>query len=330
MVSLYPLVQNETIKMLKKRRFLVAILILALLIPMFTYAQMRVADTMRQQFGTENWRVTTQQQIIDYTNRLNSSRVAEEWKKVMRVEVQRLQYALEKDINPQSPNAVTFTRTFMENAVSLFIPLLIAVLASDIVSGEHSSGTIKLLLTRPVQRWKILLSKLIALLLFVSLLILATGVLSYLISGVVFGYGGWNMPVLVGYEVIGDELSTANVHAVPQWLYLTMVFGLAWFSSVVVACLSLMVSVLVRSTAASMGIMLSALIAGTILANMVSSWESAKYLFMVNLEMVGYLSGSVPPIEGMTLTFSLAVLSVWGIVGLMVAFIVFTKKDILN
>ncbi|WP_010273711.1 ABC transporter permease [Paenibacillus senegalensis] len=330
MVSLYPLIQNETIKMLKKRRFLVVVFILALLIPMFTYAQLKVADTMRKQFGTEDWRVTTQQQIIDYTNRLNSSRVAEEWKKVLRVEVQRLQYALETDINPQSPNAVTFTRTFMENAVSLFIPLLIAVLAADIVSGEHSSGTIKLLLTRPVQRWKILLSKLIALLLFVALLILTTGILCYLISGIVFGYGGWNMPVLVGYEVVGDELSTANVHAVPQWLYLLMVFGLAWFSSVIVACLSLMVSVLVRSTAASMGIMLSALIAGTILANMVSSWESAKYLFMVNLEMVSYLSGSLPPIEGMTLTFSLAVLSAWGIAGLLVAFIVFTKKDILN
>lgn len=330
MVSLYPLVQNETIKMLKKRRFLVVLLILALLVPIFTYAQMKVAETMRNQFGTEDWRVTTQQQIIDYTNRLSSNRVAEEWKKVMRVEVQRLQYALETNINPQTPNGVTFTRSFMENAVSLLIPLLIAVLASDIVSGEHSAGTIKLLLTRPVQRWKILLSKLIALLLFVSLIILATGLMSYLVSGLVFGYGGWTMPVLVGYEIIGDELSTANVHSVPQWLFIGMEFGLAWFSSVIVACLSLMVSVLVRSTAASMGIMLAALISGTILRSMVSSWESAKYLFMVNLETVSYLTGSVPPVPGMNLTFSLTVLSLWGLVGLMVAFIVFTRKDILN
>lgn len=46
--------------------------------------------------------------------------------------------------------------------------------ASDIVSGERTTGTIKMLLTRPVRRWKVLMSKLIALLMFVSLIILST------------------------------------------------------------------------------------------------------------------------------------------------------------
>lgn len=330
MVSLFPLVQNEMIKMLKKRRFLVVILILAILIPMFTYAQMKVAENYRKQFGTEDWRVTTQQQIIDYTNRLNSNRVAEEWKKILRVEVQRLQYALEQNVNPQWPSGVTFMRDFVQNSVSLFIPLLIAVMASDIISSEHSTGTIKLLLTRPVQRWKILMSKWVTLILFVGLILLSTAILSYLISGAVFGYSGWNMPVLIGYQLIGDELSTANVHAIPQWQFILMEIGLAWFSGVIVATLSLMVSVLVRSTAASMGIMLATLIAGTILTNMVSTWESAKYLFMVNLETINYLTGSIPPVPGMTLTFSLATLAVWGLAALIIAFTVFTRKDIMN
>ncbi|GIP37397.1 ABC transporter permease [Paenibacillus sp. J31TS4] len=330
MGSIYPLVQNETIKMLKKRRFLVVLLILAILIPMFTYAQMKVAQNYRKQFGTQDWRVTTQQQIIDYTNRLGSNRVPEEIKKYIRVEVKRLQYALEKNVDPQSPNGVTFARDFMKNAVGLFVPLLIAVIGSDIVSSEHSTGTIKLLLTRPVSRWKVLLSKLLTLLMFVALILLATGILSYLIAGLVFGYAGWTAPVLTGYQIAGDELSTANVHAVPQWLYLIMEFGLAWFSCAVVACLSLMVSVLVRSTAASMGIMLATLIAGTILSNMVSSWQSAKYFFMVNLETVNFLTGQMPPIPGVTLSFSLAVLAAWAVCGLIVAFVVFERKDILN
>ncbi|RAV18690.1 ABC transporter permease [Paenibacillus contaminans] len=330
MISLLPLVQNETVKMLKKRRFLVVILIVAILIPVFTYGQLKVAQNTRKQFGTDDWRVTEQQKISDITNRLSSGRVTEEWKKTLRVELRKSQYALEKNIDPNSPNGVTFTREFMKNSVTLFLPLLIAVVAADIVSSEQSTGTIKILLTRPVRRWKVLMSKFLTLILFVSLITLATGALAYLISGLVFGYGGWTAPVLTGYQFIGGELSTANVHAIEQWQFMLMEFGLAWFSGVVVACMSLMVSVLVRSTAAGIGIMLATLIAGTILANMVSSWETAKYFFMVNIDTIGYLVGSPPPIAGMTITFSLTVLAVWAVVALIVAFRVFTKRDILN
>jgi ABC-2 type transport system permease protein len=330
LISLYPLIQNETIKMLKKRRFLVILLIIAFLIPVFTYAQMKIAESSRKQFGTVDWHVTTQQQISDYTNRLSSNRVPEEWKRYLKVEIKRLQYALDKNIDPQSPNGVTFTRDFFKNAIGLFLPLMVAVVAADIVSSEQSTGTIKILLTRPVRRWKILMSKLITLTLFISLIILMTGLLCYAISGLVFGYGGWTMPVLTGFQVTGTELSTVNAHVIPQWLYLLMEMSLGWFSCFVVGCLSLMVSVLVRSTAAGMGIMLATLIAGTILANMVSSWESAKYLFMVNLETVTFLSGALPPVPGLTLPFSLSVLAVWALAALTISFRVFTKRDILS
>lgn len=330
MISLYPLVQNETLKMLKKKRFLVVILIMAVLIPIFTYAQMKVAESARKQFGTTDWHVTTQTHITDATNRLSSNRVPEEWKRYLRVEIKKLQYALDKNIDPQSPNAVTFTRDFVKNAIGLFLPLMVAIIAADMVSGEHSTGTIKLLLTRPVRRWKILLSKLITLIFFISLIIMVTAMLAYLISGLVFGYGGWNMPVLTGFQITGTELTTANAHVIGQWLYIFMELGLGWFSCVVVGCLSLMVSVLVRSTAAGMGIMLATIIAGTILANMVSSWESAKYLFMVNLDTVIFLNGTLPPVPGIDLTFSLVILTIWALASLVIAFRVFTTKDILN
>lgn len=330
MISLYPLVQNETLKMLKKKRFLVVILIMAVLIPIFTYAQMKVAESARKQFGTTDWHVTTQTHITDATNRLSSNRVPEEWKRYLRVEIKKLQYALDKNIDPQSPNAVTFTRDFVKNAIGLFLPLMVAIIAADMVSGEHSTGTIKLLLTRPVRRWKILLSKLITLIFFISLIIMVTAMLAYLISGLVFGYGGWNMPVLTGFQITGTELTTTNAHIIGQWLYIFMELGLGWFSCVVVGCLSLMVSVLVRSTAAGMGIMLATIIAGTILANMVSSWESAKYLFMVNLDTVIFLNGTLPPVPGIDLTFSLVILTIWALASLVIAFRVFTTKDILN
>ncbi|MGZ9584111.1 ABC transporter permease [Paenibacillus marinisediminis] len=323
------LIRNETLKVLKKKRFYVILLILIILIPVFTYAQMKTAQNSREKFD-QDWRREITQQITDYQNSLGSDRIPEEWKKYRRIMLQQLQYYLDHDVNPSEPNGVTFTRVFMDNSATLFIPLLIMAIASDIVSSERSTGTIKMLLTRPVRRWKILMSKWIVLMLFSGIIVLATAVLSYLISGAVFGYGGWTFPLFTGFDVSGSDVNMDTVHSVPSWLYLFMQCGLIWFSSIVVAALGFMVSVLVRSTAASIVTMMAALIAGTILYNMASSWPAAKYLFMLNLKLTDYLAGTPTPVEGMSLLFSLGVLTVWGAVALIIAFRVFTKQDILN
>lgn len=328
MSRILPLIQNETLKIWKKKRFLVIMLILLVLIPIFTYAELKVAQNNAEKF--KDWRNQVLQQMTDMQNTLSSDRIPEEWKRSRRVMVQQLQYYLDHDINPSDPNGVTFTRGFMDNSVTLFIPLLVLAIGSDLVSGERSSGTIKMLLTKPVKRWKVLFSKLISLALYVSLTIAVTELLCYLISGMLFGYGGWSMPVFTGFVINGSNVDNSHVHAVPQWLYMLMQGGLVWVAAMTVAILALTVSVLIRSTAASIVTMMAAVITGTILSNMSSSWHSAKYLFAVNLQLTGYLDGSPPPIEGMSFLFSLAVLAIWAIIGLVISFSVFTKQDILN
>jgi ABC-2 type transport system permease protein len=322
------LVYNEMMKIVRKKRLLIIIAIIAVLVALFTYAQLKRVQTLQEQLGTTDWRSQLQQQIIDTQNRLNSSGLSEEWRKFLQIRLQQQQYYLDHDINPSAPGAPTFMRMFAENSIDLFIPLMVMVIAADLVSSEASGGTIKLLLTRPVKRWRILLSKYVAMILSVSFILLSLGVISFIISGIVFGFGGWTMPLLTGFSVQGEELDTTNVHLLSQWKYLLMEFGLVWFVSIIVGTLTFMLSVLMRSTAAVMGIMLAALISGAILSNMVSSWESAKYLFMVNLRLTDYVSGMAPPIDGMTLGFSMTVLTVWGLVALMISFLVFTKRDV--
>jgi ABC-2 type transport system permease protein len=316
------------IKVVRKKRLFIITAIIAVLVSLFTYAQMKELKSLQEQLGTTDWRSQLQQEIIDTQNRLSSSGMSEEWQKYLKIRLSQQQYYLDNDINPTAPGAPTFMRMFIENSIDLLLPLMVMVVAADLVSSEASGGTIKLLLSRPVKRWKILLSKYIALILSISFITLAIGILSYLISGLVLGYGGWTMPVLTGFIVQGEELITDNVHLVDQWQYILMELGLVWFVAIVVGTLTFMLSVLMRSTAAVMGVMLAALISGAILANMVSSWESAKYFFMVNLRLTDYIRGMAPPIDGMTLGFSMTVLAVWAAVGLFVSFFVFTKRDI--
>ncbi|WP_028611706.1 ABC transporter permease [Paenibacillus harenae] len=319
------LVQNELMKLLGKRRFMIIAAIIVVLLSLFTYAQSRQSEAVKERLGDVDWRTELQQRIVDWQNRLSS---AGQWKDQLQIQIQQYQYYLDHDVNPSEPGAPTFIRGFVENSAELFLPLLVMIVAVDLVSSERSMGTIKLLLTRPVSRFKVLLSKYIALILSVSLIIFLFGLLSFLISAVMFGNQGWSAPVLTGFSVQGGELNIAGVRLVSQSRYILQQFGLAWFISLVVGTLSFMLSILMRSSAAGMGTMLACLISGAILSSMVSSWESAKYLFMVNLGLMDYMSGSAPPVEGMTLGFSLAVLAVWMLGALAVSFTVFMRKDI--
>jgi ABC-2 type transport system permease protein len=75
--------------------------------------------------------------------------------------------------------------------------------------------------------------------------------------------------------------------------------------------------------------MLAALIAGTILPRVAPSWETQRYLFVTNLPLPDYYSGSPPPITGMTLSFSVVVLTVWALTAAAVAYAVFLRRDVL-
>lgn len=323
------LLYNEMLKMIRKKRLWVIVGILVILIPIFTYAQAQATQTAVKQLGTSDWKVVLKQQMIDQQNRLSSSRLPEEWKAFIKLNIQQQEYYLKNDINPLAPGAPTFMRKFVEESVSLFLPLLVVILAADLVSSEHSGGTIKLLLTRPVRRWKVLLSKYIALILGISLVVAITAVLSYLLSGVIFGYRGWTLPVLTGFQESNGVLLTEYVHLIPQWKYVLMAYGLAWLSCLAIGTISFMVSVLVRSTATSMGIMLAAVISGSLLGQLAPTWNALRYLAFTQLRLTDYLAGKPILVEGMTLPFSLGVLAIWSVISIMIAFVVFTRRDVL-
>lgn len=316
-------------KIIRRRRFLIVVLILVVLASLFTYAQYRNIQEQLERMGTIDWRADLQQKIIDTQNRLSSTRLPEQYESYLKLSLQQQQYYLDHDINPQAPGAPTFIRIFMEEGISLIVPLLVIVLMADIVSGEHTEGTIKTLLTRPVKRWKILASKYVTVLLYASLLVVTIGIVCYAVSGLILGYSGWTEPILTGFQSDGEDLNTENVHTVPLWQYNLMAYGLGWFVAVVIGTIAFMVSVLIRSTAIGIGVMMAVLISGTLLSRIASSWESAKYLVILNLDLTDYLAGQAPPVPGMTLPFSITVLSVWALAALIVSFAVFTKKDVL-
>jgi len=321
---LLPLIRNETLKLIRRRRFMVVISILVVILCVFTYAQYRAMQRTR----VRNWRADTQQRIAGYKNMLRRGNLNESWARSVRADISRLQFYVDHDIDPNGRTAPIFVRRFANVAGSLLLPLFIAILGADIVSAEHAEGTDKLLLTRAVRRWKILTAKLITLAMFSTLTLLSGAILAYAIACTALPRRGWDAPTFTGFVFTGESVSLDNVRQLPLWRDTLVAYGLEWFSLLAVCAIALMLSVLFRSSAAAIGTMLASLIAGTILRVLAPEWMTAKYLFVTALPLADYYSGEPPPYDGMTMTFCITLLLAWSAGALSVAYAIFTRKDV--
>ena len=318
------LLQNETVKIIRRRRFAIVIGILTAILVLVSYSQYRQLQNQRNR----NWRADIQQRIAAMQNTLRRGRINESWARAMRAEINRLQFYLDHDLEPDKPSAPIFVRGFANAAGFLLLPLLIAILGSDIVSAENAEGTDKLLLTRPIRRWKILTSKLVTLWIFATLTLLCGALLAFLISAPVLPAGGWNAPMFSGFQFGRGNMSVEGIRQLPLWKDALIAYGLEWFALLTVASISLMLSVIFKSSAASIGTMLASLIGGTILTRISPDWTAGKYLFVSALPLADYYSGQAPPYDGMSMTFCITLLAAWAVGAMIVAYALFTKRDV--
>ncbi len=320
---LLSLIRNETLKILRRRRFAIVIGILVAILTLVSYSQYRQLHENRNR----NWRADIQQRIASYQNTLRRGRINETWARSLRAEVNRLQFYLDHDIEPDKPTAPIFVRGFA-NASGWLLPLLVAMLGADIVSAENAEGTDKLLLTRPVRRWKILTAKMVTLWLFASLTLLCGAILAYVISAPVLPAQGWTAPTFSGFQIGRAALKIEGIRQLPMWNDALLAYGLQWFALLCVATIALMLSVLFKSSAASIGTMIASLIGGTILTRISPDWTAGKYLFVSALPLADYYSGQAPPYDGMTMNFCVLLLLAWAAGAALVSFALFTQRDV--
>ena len=75
------------------------------------------------------------------------------------------------------------------NMLAVHIPFLITLVAGDLLAGESTAGTYRILLTRPVSRLQVLTSKFIAGNIYTFSLILWLAIVSLGIGAILFGFG---------------------------------------------------------------------------------------------------------------------------------------------
>ncbi|PLR95111.1 ABC transporter permease [Bacillus sp. T33-2] len=229
------------------------------------------------------------------------------------------EYQIKHDIAPETDSHVwSFVRQ-AKDAIS-FVGLFVIIIAAGIVASEFSWGTIKLLLVRPISRSKILLSKYITVLLFGVLLLTILYTLSALVGLILFGLPDNPVP----------HLAYANGEVVERNLFVQLIgeYLLASVDIVMVATMAFMISAVFRNGSLAIGLSLFLLfMGGTITMLLASRFEWAKYFLFANTDLNVYFDG-VPPVEGMTLMFSIVMLIVYFAIFHVLAFGVFRKRDV--
>ncbi|TMW73349.1 ABC transporter permease subunit [Alteribacter natronophilus] len=263
-----------------------------------------------------------EERLVQKNAALESELAAEETQGAARLEEQLLvnQYHLDSGVEPlTSQHMWSF---FSDNGMVLSIITVFTVIAAaGSVSGEHSTGTIKLLLARPVNRWKILLSKWLAVLLFASVMLLVF-ITATLVIGTVLFPGGLSADRWV--EVVNGEIR--------DWyapFYGLTVYALQFIEVIIYAALAFMIGTVFKNQALSVGISLTALFMGSQIVFLLSGYEWAKYILFANTYLLQYLQGD-PLVPGMSAAFSVIVLAAYLVLFLAVTFNVFTGRDVVD
>jgi ABC-2 type transport system permease protein len=153
------------------------------------------------------------------------------------------------------------------NTLWIHIPILIVIVTGDLFSAELETGTIRLLMTRPISRNRVALAKYCTAVIYVFFFVLIFAVISFGLALVLFGSGDL-IVAFNGLQIIpeGDLL----------WRFIAA-FGYAFLAMGTFAIFSVMVSFFTRKSLVAILITLGIIVISTLLQTLAASlflgWE---------------------------------------------------------
>lgn len=199
------------------------------------------------------------------------------------------------------------------------MPLLVAFVTGDMVSGETSTGTIRFLLTSPASRTKIVIAKWISGLMYTLLLLIVLGIFALLISRAIFGVGDLMAMNSEGLTIIrADDIN---------WRW-GLAFLIAFLSLSVVSSLSTMLSCIMDNSITPIVTVMAIIIIFTIIGMFdMKSFDLIKP-FLFTTHMISWRSLFEDPVPVSMILTSCGILAAHIVIFLGVAIYYFKRKDI--
>lgn len=149
------------------------------------------------------------------------------------------------------------------NTLLIQIPILVALVAGDAISGEANMGTLRLLLTKPISRHRIIGVKFVASILYTIALLIFMAIMALFVSMLIFGVDD-----MLIFRAKGDESQILQITMDDvMWRYF-FAFGYAAVALTVIAALALLLSVFAENSIGPIIATVCIVIVCTIISNM--------------------------------------------------------------
>ena len=233
-------------------------------------------------------------------------------------------YYIENNINIKKEyNAgKTFANTISE--YGLFIVLFSIIIAGTIVSNESQKGTIKLLLTRPYSRNKILLSKYIVCLITILMFIIGFLISQFIVGCIVDGFDVFKVPI-VEFNV---ETNSIAVLSVFKYAILKILFTLP--VAILLSTFAFLLSTVSLNSALSVAMPILGYMGSNIVNVFIDRAKFLKYFVTANWDLSVYMFGGKGVAEGLNFAISFIICLIYLVIMLISTFSVFNKRDIKN
>jgi ABC-2 type transport system permease protein len=308
------LVANESMKIYNRK----LTWILLLLLVAITIGASVLGKINSTNINTENWQAETTQLIQQYEERLKITELSPTLRADAENKLKIAGYRLENDMPtpPDNPWSALLTFSGLEEMVMIFA----ITIAADMVAGEYTAGTMKLLLIRPHSRTKILFSKYIAVFLFAVVMLALLVVCGYVTNALFYGMGNVHTTDLF----LNQQGQIVQQNVVMQVIKM---YGLSIFPVMGYVTFAFTVSTVLRNSALAVGISLFIIIIGNSMIEATAKMEWLKYLPFPNSDISLYIF-HLPARPEMTLGFSISVLLVYIVILSLVSWAVFKKCDV--
>lgn len=306
------LIVNEVMKIFN-RKLTWVLLFLLITITMGAFIMNKMNDN-----PSTDWKSETTQLVHQYEEQLKIKELTPQQHADAENKLTIAQYRLENNIPPVENNPWSVMLKF--SGLIEMVIIFSIVIAADMVAGEYSSGTMKLLLIRPHSRSKILLSKYIAVTLFACFMLLLLVVFGYGINALFYGMGSTHVKDLF----LNHQGEIVQLNVLMQAIKM---YGLSIFPIISYATLAFTVSTILRNSALAVGISLFIMIVGSSMMEATAKISWLKYLPFANSDISLYIFHT-PARPEMTLGFSISVLLFYIFTLLLISWVVFRKRDV--
>ena len=213
------------------------------------------------------------------------------------------------------------------------VPLLIALVAGDMISGEANMGTLRLLVSKPISRTNLILSKFMASAVYTLALLIWMAIWSLFVSLLIFGADDM---IIMKSEVVTQILKSDTL-----WRYVAA-FGFAALAMVTVASLAFFLSLFAENSIGPIMACMSIIIVFTILNTLNLPLFNGVKPFLFTSHMLGWkgffdvqvnsnneqIVGSVENLPAVLRSAGILALHI--IIFLSASIFIFKRKDILS